>query len=90
VDAGGDHDTTADESPGDPVTPVGAPGGVGPVGVTGFEGADAGPLPMALAADTVNVYVVPLFTATVTVVVGGEPFTVVGTCAADPANGVIV
>jgi hypothetical protein len=34
--------------------------------------------------------VVPLLTATVTVVVGGDPDTVVGTCAADPTNGVIV
>ena len=50
---------------------VGAPGTVAPVvGVTLFEAAEAGPVPMALIATTVNVYAVPLVRP-VTVI--GEP-----------------
>ncbi len=44
--------------------------GTGAVGVTAFEGADAGPVPTALVATTVKVYVVPLANP-VTVI--GEP-----------------
>jgi hypothetical protein len=40
------------------VTPVGAPGTV--AGATEFDGAEAGPVPTALVAVTVKVYVVPL------------------------------
>jgi hypothetical protein len=36
-----------------------APLGIGVVGVTGFEGDDAGPVPTALVAVTVKVYVSP-------------------------------
>jgi hypothetical protein len=69
--------------------PVGAPG-TAAAGVTAFDRADGGPAPTPLAAETVNVYVVPLVSATVAVVVGGEPVMVVGTWAALPTNGVIV
>ena len=41
-----------------PVTAVGTPGRV--AGVAGAEAADAGPVPAALVALTVNVYGVPL------------------------------
>jgi len=36
------------------VTAVGAAGAVGAEGVTAFEAAEAGPVPTALVADTVN------------------------------------
>ena len=36
-------------------TPVGVPGAVGAVGVTALDGEEAGPVPMALVADTVKV-----------------------------------
>jgi hypothetical protein len=36
-------------------TPVGAPGTVGGLGVTELDGDEAGPVPLALAADTVKV-----------------------------------
>jgi len=39
------------------LTPVGAPGT--PAGVTAFDGFDAGPVPFAFVAVTVNVYAVP-------------------------------
>jgi hypothetical protein len=39
------------------LTAVGAPGA--PTGVTWFEGAEAGPVPTAFVARTVNVYAVP-------------------------------
>ena len=45
------------------VTPVGAEGTVA-VGVTGAEGAEAGPVPKAFVAVTVNVYVVPIVSPT--------------------------
>jgi hypothetical protein len=67
------------------VTPVGAAGAVGALGVTLPDGADAGPVPMLLAAVTVNVYAVPsVRPVTVVVVAGGVPVTVVGVCAALP------
>ena len=37
------------------LTPVGAPGRVGPEGVTALDWAEAGPVPIALVAVTVNV-----------------------------------
>ena len=59
--AGAAHDTATCSSPAVPDTPVGAPGAVkGATGVTGGDGADAGPVPCALVAVTVNVYGVPL------------------------------
>ena len=55
--AGAVHVTDAEESPTAAVTPVGAPGRS--IGVTLFDGVDAGPVPAAFVAVTVNVYVVP-------------------------------
>ena len=61
------------------------------VGVTAFEAADAGPVPTALVAATLNVYAVPLVRpVTLAVVAGGLPVTVVGVCAVVPMNGVTV
>jgi hypothetical protein len=53
LEAGAVHDTTARALPVIAVTPVGAPGMVR--GVTAALGADAGPLPAAFVATTVNV-----------------------------------
>ena len=74
--------TVAEPLPGRADAPVGAAGAVAPAGVTAFDGADAGPVPTALVAVTVNVYVVP-FVRPVTVAdgEGGLPMTVVGVCA---------
>ena len=47
--------TAADALPAVAVTPVGAPGADGALGVTALDGAEAGPAPFALVADTVNV-----------------------------------
>ena len=47
--------TVADALPAVAVTPVGAPGADGALGVTALDGAEAGPAPFALVADTVNV-----------------------------------
>ena len=47
--------TVADPLPAVAVTPVGAPGAVGALGVTALDGAEAGPVPMALVAVTVKV-----------------------------------
>ena len=52
-DAGADHDTTTEESPSTPDTPVGAPGTV--AGTTAPEAEDAEPEPTLFAAVTVNV-----------------------------------
>jgi hypothetical protein len=49
--------TVACPFPGAAVTSRGAPGA--PVGVTAADGADAGPVPTAFTAATVNVYAVP-------------------------------
>jgi hypothetical protein len=57
--------------------------------VTGFDGADAGPVPTALPAVTVNVYVVPFVRPLIGVLVA-DPSTVVGGSAVDPAYGVTV
>jgi hypothetical protein len=56
--AGAVHDTTASVSPGVAVTAVGAPGAA--LGITAAEAPDAGDVPAALVAVTVNVYAVPL------------------------------
>src|SRR3954462_1720498 len=62
-----------------------------PDGVTAAEAAEAGPVPTALVAATVKVYVVPFVSPlTVAVVAGGLPVTVVGVCAVVPMNGVTV
>src|SRR2546430_2671916 len=61
------------------------------VGVTAPDAAEAGPVPMALVADTVNVYAVPLVRpATVADVAGGLPPTRVGAWAVPPTYGVSV
>ena len=83
--------TVADAFPAPAVTPVGVPGAVAAAGVTEFEDAEEGPVPMALVAVTLNVYVVPFVSPlTVAVVAGGLPVTVVGVCAVVPMNGVTV
>ena len=53
------------------VTPVGAPGA--DAGVTLFDGADGGPVPIALVAVTVNVYAVPLVSPVITWLVAVLP-----------------
>lgn len=83
--AGAVQDTVACALPAVAVTAVGAPGTVIACGVTGTEGKDSGPLPRALVACTVNVYVVPsvnpvtvvlvMDAATVDVMPTGAPFT---------------
>ena len=55
--AGAAQDTTADALPAAATAPVGAPGTV--LGVTPALANDAGEVPAALAAVTVNVYAVP-------------------------------
>ena len=87
------QDTVADPLPAVAVTPVGAPGTVGAVGVTALDGEEADPVPMALVADTVKVYVVPLVSpGTVADVAGGLPFTVTASdvCGDPPVTGVTV
>jgi hypothetical protein len=73
------------------VTAVGAPGTVGTLGITALDGADSGPVPNELLADTLNVYVVPLVNP-VTVVdsAGGLPVTTFDVCAVVPMYGVTV
>ena len=56
--AGAVQVTTAEALPAEAATPVGAPGTV--LGVTAVLANDAGEVPAALAAVTVNVYAVPL------------------------------
>jgi hypothetical protein len=56
--AGADQLTVAVVLPASAVTLSGVPGTV--AGVTALEGEDAGPVPIALVAVTVNVYDVPL------------------------------
>jgi hypothetical protein len=73
------------------VTFVGAPGTVIAPGVTGVDGAEAGPVPTAFVAETVNVYVVPFCSpVTVVLVAGGVPVTVRDGCATPPTYGVTV
>ena len=57
VDAGAIHETRALALPRVATTEVGLPGTV--AGVTGAEGSEAGPVPSAFVARTVNVYGVP-------------------------------
>ena len=52
-DAGAVHDTAADALPAVAVTAVGGPGTAR--GVTGLDAEEAGPVPRAFAAVTVNV-----------------------------------
>src|SRR2546421_482162 len=60
-------------------------------GVTAPDGTDAGDVPTALVALTVNVYAVPLVRPPIVVeVAGGLPLTVVDGCAVPPMNGVTV
>lgn len=60
-------------------------------GVTGTDGADAGPVPASLVADTVNVYATPFVRPlTIPLSAGGDPITVLPTSAVAPARGVIV
>ena len=60
-------------------------------GVTAPDAADAGPVPTALVAETVNVYAVPFVKPlTVADVAGGLPLTVTEAWAADPTKGVTV
>ena len=61
------------------------------LGVTRPVGAEAGPVPTALVALTVNVYWMPLVSpGTVADVAGGVPVITVAGCAAAPMYGVIV
>jgi hypothetical protein len=53
------------------VTPVGASGG--PVGVTILDAVEAGPVPNALVAVTVNVYEVPLVSPLTTALLAEPP-----------------
>ncbi len=55
LEAGAVQLTVACPLPGVAVTAVGAPGTVELLGVTLFDGADAGPVPTAFVAVTVNV-----------------------------------
>jgi hypothetical protein len=68
---GASHDTEAEPSPAAATTPEGAPGTV--AGVTALEGSDDGPVPAALIACTVNVYIVPLFNPVIVVLVVDPP-----------------
>jgi hypothetical protein len=63
--------TVADAFPALALTPLGAPGAVGPVGVAALEAVEAGPVPTALVAVTVKVYVVPFVKPVMVAVVGG-------------------
>src|SRR6478672_4196855 len=60
-------------------------------GVTGLEAAESGPVPIALVAETLKVYAVPLVSpVTVVLVAGGVPVTVLTVCAVVPIYGVTV
>jgi len=52
-EAGADHETTTDESPNTPDTPVGTPGTV--AGTTDADAEDPEPVPALFVAVTVNV-----------------------------------
>jgi hypothetical protein len=81
--------TRADDVAARASTFVGAVGTTAVCGVTALDGADAGPLPLAFAAVTVNVYVVPVVRPlTVVLVDGGVPVTVFGVCATPLMRGV--
>jgi hypothetical protein len=65
--------------------------GAAACGVTGSDGAEEAPVPAALAADTVNVYDVPLTSpVTAAEVAGGEPAMTVAVCELAPTWGVMV
>src|SRR5689334_1052230 len=60
-------------------------------GVTAADGAESGPVPTAFEAETLKVYAVPFVRpATLAVVDGGFPETMVGVWAVVPAYGVTV
>ena len=81
--------SVADPSPAVPVTPVGAPGAVGAGrGVSAALALEAGPVPTALVAATVNVYVVPLVSPVTLADVDVEPVSI-GVCAVEPMYGVM-
>ena len=83
--------TSADFEAGRAVTSVGFAGTTAAAGVTGLDWADARPLPLAFAARTVNVYVVPVVRPVIFFsVAGGVPEIVVAGCATEPMYGVIV
>lgn len=73
--------TEACVSPAIAVTPVGAAGTAMPGGVTGALGAEAGLVPEAFVAVTVNVYEVPFTKPLIKTEVGGK---------LDPATGTTV
>ena len=81
------HETVTEPDPAvAAVTPVGAAGTAPALGVTALDGAEAVPVPRELVAVTLNVYAVPLVSpVTVAVLAGGEPVTVTGVPAVDPA-----
>jgi hypothetical protein len=83
VDAGADQLTVALALCPVALTPVGAPGTA--AGVTAFDGDDAGLVPAAFAAVTVNVYDVPLVRPVTTTLVADAAAAVV-----PPALDVIV
>ena len=69
---------------------VGAAGATAVRGVTGLDAAEAGAGRSGLSAWTVNVYVVPVVSPVIVVVVaGGEPVIVFGVWAVEPMYGVI-
>ena len=74
-------DTEACVSPGIAVTPVGGAGIAMPGGVTGVLGAEAGLVPEAFVAVTVNVYEVPFTRPLINSEVGGN---------SDPGAGLTV
>jgi hypothetical protein len=77
--------TLAEPLPAFADTPVGAAGALGALGVTALEAEESGPVPLALVAETLKVYVVPLVSpVTVVEVPGGLPDTVTGVWAVDP------
>jgi hypothetical protein len=85
-DTGALQDSATSPSPGTAATFVGAPGTVR--GVTAPEAADSGPVPAALIAATLNVYVWPLSSPVIVRDVAGE-LVVTGVCATAPTYGVI-
>ena len=70
VTDGAVHDTVTCPSPATTPTPDGGPGG--PAGITETDGADAGPVPTAFTAATMNVYAVPFVNPVTVPDVAGE------------------
>src|SRR5918912_1152678 len=84
-DAGAVHEIVADASPAVAVTAVGAPGTV--AGVTLLEASEAGPVPTAFVAVTVNVYAVPFVSPVTVAVVGTSVLPTGGLTVAEPPAG---